>query len=131
MTTLTVQRPQNQSAVIGSLTANFTACTAADKFSCPTGSGSYMIYYRNGGTTGVTTLWALSTSAAAPAGVVPGVPTGATNWEDLPLASTVATSTDRVCFIDDISPYVDATNFVNLKHNGTLTTLTVAVFGPF
>jgi hypothetical protein len=131
MTTLpTAQRPQNQSA-IGSVTATFTQCTTADKFLVPTGSGSYMIYYRNGGTSGVTTLWALSTSAAAPAGVVPGVPTGATNWEDLPLAATVATSTDRVCFIDDISPYVDATQFVNLKHNGTLTTLTVAVFGPF
>ena len=128
MTTLTPQRPQNQGST-GSVAPTFTACTAADKFASI--GGSYMIYYRNGGTGGVTTLWALATVPAPPAGVTPGVPTGATNWQDLPLASTVGTSADRVCFIDDITPYIDNTGFVNLKHNGTLTTLTVAVLGPF
>jgi hypothetical protein len=126
MTTMPTQRP---SVSAGGVTPTFTQCTASDKFSVPTASGSYLLYYKNAGTP-TATLWVLSTAQPTPIGSVPAVPTGATNWEDVQISAALGASTERAYFIDDVSPYVDATNFVNLKHN-TPTTLTMCVLGPF
>jgi hypothetical protein len=125
MATMTVQRP----IITAGVTPTYTQCTAADKFSVPTGSGSYLLYYKNAGTP-TTTLWVLNPLAVAPIGSTPGVPAGATNFADIPISAALGASTERAFFIDDISPYVDATQFVNLKH-GTPTTLTLCVLGPF
>jgi hypothetical protein len=126
MTTMPTQRP---SIAAGGVTPTFTQCTATDKFSVPTGSGRYLLYYKNAGTP-TTTLWVLNPGAAVPAGSTPAVPTGATNFGDVLISAALGSSTERAYFIDDVSPYVDATNFVNLKHN-TPTTLTMSVLGPF
>lgn len=126
MTTMPTQRP---SVAAGGVTPTFTQCTAADKFLAPTGSGSYLLYYKNAATP-TTTLWVLNPLAVVPAGSTPAVPTGATNFADVLISAALGASTDRAFFIDDVSPYIDVTNFVNLKHN-TPTTLTMCVLGPF
>lgn len=126
MTTMPTQRP---SVAAGSVTPTFTQCTTADKFSVPTSSGSYLLYYKNAGTA-TATLWVLNPGAVAPGGSTPAAAAGATNFGDVAISATIGTTTDKAFFIDDVSPYVDASNFVNLKHN-TPTTLTMSVLGPF
>lgn len=124
MTTLTTQLP----GVGDDITPTFTACTAADKFAA--NGGRYVLYYKSGASGAVSTIYALN-AAAAPSGTVPAAGTGGTNWADLRLSNGIGATTDAVCTIPDVSAYIDATGFVNLKHNGTLTTVTVAVIGPF
>jgi len=125
MTTMPVQRPNLATPV----TPTFTQCTTADKFSVPTASGSYLLYYKNAGTiTG--TLFMNEQVATSPTASTPAAPAGATKWSDAKLATSIAATTERAVFIDDISPYVDATLFANLQHT-TPTTLTLCVMGPF
>jgi len=109
------------------VTPTFTTCTASDKFSAT--GGKFILYYKNGAGGAVTSAYALNT-ATAPAGTFPGPGSGGTNWADLRLTSAIPISTDAVCVIPDAAPYVDATNFVNLKHTGIAGPLTVAVVGP-
>jgi hypothetical protein len=125
MTTIATQLP----ALGDDITPTFTACTAADKFAAT--GGRYVLYYKSGASGAVSTIWALNT-LAAPAGTIPAANAGgATNWADGRLSNGIASNVDAVCYIPDVVPYIDATGFVNLKHNGTLTTVTVAIFGPF
>jgi len=123
MTTLPTQVP----TVGDDITPTFTACTAADKFAAT--GGKYILYYKSGASGAVAQIYALN-PASAPAGTAPAAGTGGTNWADLRLAVAIGATTDAVCVIPDVSPYLDATGFVNLKHNGTLTTVTVHVLGP-
>ena len=124
MTTLPTQVP-----VPGDdITPTFTQCTAADKFAAT--GGRYVLYYKSGASGAVSTIYALNT-LTAPTGTVPAAGAGATNWADLRLSNGIGASVDGVCVIPDVAPYLDATGFVNLKHNGTLTTVTVCVLGPF
>ena len=131
MATLTPQKPSIGSPV----TPTFTAVTAADKFAAS--GGSWIIWYRNGATAGTATFWVLdgtNPGAVAPTGAqAPAVPTGATKWSDALIVSSMGATTDKVIAIDaiNIANFVDSTGFVNLKHNGTITTVTVAVLGPF
>jgi len=123
MTTLATQVP----TVGDDITPTFTACTAADKFAAT--GGKYILYYKNGASGAVSTIYALNT-LAAPSGTVPAAGTGGTNWADLRLSNGISSNVDAVAVIPDVAPYIDATGFVNLKHNGTLTTVTVHVLGP-
>ena len=124
MTTL----PTTVPTIGDDVTPTFTTCTASDKFSAT--GGKFILYYKNLAGGALTASFALNT-AAAPAGTVPAAAANATNWADLRLSNGIAISTDGIAVIPDAAPYVDATGFVNLKHNGTLTTITVAIFGPF
>jgi len=123
MATITVTTP----TVGGSVTPTPTTCTAADKFAAT--GGKYILYYKNGAGGALTTAYALNTQAA-PAGTFPAAGSGGTNWADLRLSNGIPISTDAVCVIPDVAPYVDATQFVNLKHTGLTGTPTVAVIGP-
>lgn len=110
----------------------YSACTATDKFSASQNS-RYMLHYKNGATPTAGAIYISEKLAALPAGAVPlvaGAPS--TKWSDLQVigAGGIGASTERVIVIDNISPYIDSTGFVNLLHGGTLTTLTVAIFGP-
>jgi hypothetical protein len=131
MTTLTPQKPSIGSPV----TPTFTAITAADKFAAS--GGSYVIWYRTAASSGNTTFWVLdgnNPGAVAPTGAqAPAVPTGATKWSDALIVSAMAATSDKVIAIDNINiqNFIDSTGFVNLKHNGTVTNITVAVLGPF
>jgi hypothetical protein len=125
MATLTTQLP----ALGDDTTPNFQAISASDKFSAP--SGRYVLYYKSGASGSISSIWALNT-VASPTGTVPAANSGgATNWADGRLSQGIPASTDGVAYIADASVYADATGFVNLKHNGTVTTVTVAIFGPF
>jgi len=123
MTTL----PTTVPTVGDDVTPTFTAATTTDKFTAT--GGKYILYYKVGASGVITTVYALNT-APAPAGTVPAAGAGATNWADLRLSNGIAVSTDGVCIIPDVAPYIDATGFVNIKLVGTVTTVTVAVVGP-
>lgn len=125
MATLTTQLP----ALGDDTTPSFQAISAADKFAAT--GGRYVLYYKSGASGAISSIWALNTQAA-PVGTVPAANAGgATNWADGRLSQGIGASTDGVAYIPDVTPYIDATGFVNLKHNGTVTTVTVAIFGPF
>jgi hypothetical protein len=132
MATLTPQLP----TVAAPITPIYSAVTAADKFAANPGT-TYMISYVNGGTPGTATLWVLdgnNPGAVVPVGAqTPNIPTGATKWSDAQISATLGASASRIIVLDKsiIANFIDSTGFVNLKHNGTLTTITVAVLGPF
>jgi hypothetical protein len=108
----------------------YTACTAADKFAAAPG-GRYMLHYKNGAsaqTTGPNRVQNISNTNSPPPGSSP-----AANWADAVTSggTGVGATSELVCWIDNATPFRDSTGFVNLVHPGTLTTLTVAIFGPF
>jgi|SRR5215468_4302918 len=125
MATLTTQIP----TLGDDITPSAQAISAADKFAAT--AGRWLLYYKGGGSTNISTIFALNANTAAPAGTVPAAGTGGTNWPDLRLSNGIGASTDGLCVIDNAATYADATGFVNLKHNGTLTGATVSIFGPF
>jgi hypothetical protein len=128
MATLTTVTPG-----VTSVAPNFTAVTAADKF-LSGGGGGWRIHYRNGGTIGTLALYVTNNNVTVPPGAAaPALPTGATNWSDDLVINAMAASSDRVLYIPAIyiAQFTDSTGFVNLKHNGTITTITVSVEGPF
>ena len=125
MATLTTQTP-----VVGDdLTPTGNATSAADKFAAT--AGRWVLYYKGGASTAVTTIYALNTNTQATAGQQPAAGTGGTNPFDLRLSNGISGTIDAVCVVDNAATYADASGFVNLKHNGTLTGLTVSIFGPF
>ena len=129
MATIATQLP----TVAAPITPTYTAVTAADKFTAQPGT-TYMISYVNGATPGTATLWVLEQAAVPPTGAqTPAIPTGATKWSDAQISATLGASASRIIVLDKsiIGNFIDSTGFVNLKHNGTLTTITVAIFGPF
>ena len=131
MATLTPQKPSVGTVV----TPTFNATTAADKFAAS--GGSYVLIYQNGATPGTATLWVLdgnNPGAMTPVGAqAPAVPTGATKWSDALIVTNMAATSFKVIALDNINiqNFIDSTGFVNLKHNGTITTITVAILGPF
>lgn len=129
MATLTTVTPG-----VASVAPTFTAVTAADKFLSNAGGG-WRIHYRNGATVGTGSLWVTCQNVTVPPGATsPTLPAGSpTNWSDNLIVTNMAASSDRVLYIPAIyiAQFTDATGFVNLKHNGTLTTITVSVEGPF
>jgi hypothetical protein len=123
MATLTTQ-----TLTIGDdVTPNYQTCSAADKFTAT--GGRYILHYKNGAGGAVTTIWAKNT-AAAPTGTFPANAAGAADPFDLRLSNGIAISTEGITVIPDASVYADATQFVNLVHNGVAGPLTVAIYGP-
>ena len=127
--------------VAGSTPA-FTAVTANDKF-LSNGQGNWRIHYRNGATVGTGSLFVQNFStvtapvgfsgAIPPGAATPAIPTGAVHWDDALVVTNMAASVDRVVFIPGslIAQFTDSSGFVNLVHNGTITTITVSVEGPY
>jgi hypothetical protein len=108
-----------------------TQATATDKFLAQAGC-SYLIHYENAATP-TTQCYVVNQNTTVPVGAAtPSVPTGATNWSDVLVSAAIGANAERDIVIDrnNIQNFMDATGFVNLKHN-TPTTLTVAVYGPF
>lgn len=128
MATIATQLP----TVAAPITPTYTAVTAADKFAAT--GGTYVISYVNGATAGTATLWVLEQVAVPPVGAqTPAIPTGATKWSDALISATLGSNASRIIVLNDLQTpnYIDVNGFINLKHNGTLTTITVAIFGPF
>ena len=128
MATLTTVTPGVVSAA-----PTFTAVTAADKF-LSNGAGGWRIHYRNGATAGTGQLYVTCQVTTVPPGAAtPSLPTGATNWSDDLVSAALAANGEARLYIPGIyiANFTDASGFVNLKHNGTITTITVSVEGPY
>lgn len=108
----------------------YTNVSAADFFTAQAGA-KYMLHYKNGVTaqaTGGSPNKVTNPTATAPAGSSP-----AAGWADsISQASPGMTSTSEiVVWIDNSTEFMDATKRINLVHPGTLTTVQVAIMGPF
>ncbi len=122
--TSAVQKPG-----VSGVTPTYTQCTASDKFQAARGS-RYMLHYKNAATP-TTQLYINEQVATVPGGAVtPAVPSGGTKWSDTQVSAALGASTERVCWIENTSQYLDSNGFINLVNN-TPTTLTLAIFGPF
>jgi hypothetical protein len=132
MAILTAQMP----TVSAPITPTQTLVTAADKFLAQPGC-TYLIHYENGATAGTATLWVLdgnNPGAVVPPGAqAPAVPTGATKWSDALISASLGANAERDIVLDKsiVQNFMDSSGYVNLKHNGTITTITVAIYGPF
>lgn len=109
---------------------NYQAVTASDKFTAVPGA-KYMLHYKNGGTaqaTGGSPNKVTNPTAVAPAGSSP-----AAGWSDMITQASpgMLATTENVVWIDNSTEFRDALGFINLVHPGTLTTMTLAIMGPF
>lgn len=108
----------------------YQAVSAADKFTAQPGA-KYMLHYKNGATpqaTGGSPNKVVNPTATAPAGSSP-----AAGWADSVSQASpgMGATSENVVWIDNSTTFRDATGFINLVHPGTLTTVTVAIMGPF
>lgn len=108
----------------------YTAVTAADFFTAIP-NAKYMLHYKNGATaqaTGGSPNKVTNPTAVAPPGSSP-----AAGWQDvITQASPGMTATSEfVVWLDNSTALRDANGRINMVHPGTLTTMTVAIFGPF
>jgi hypothetical protein len=108
----------------------YTQCTAADKFTASP-NARYMLHYKNGATaqaTGGSANTITDPTTPIPAGS--GLSAGFANAQTKATPGLVA-SEERVVWIDNSNRFRDSTGAINLVHPGTVTTVTVAIFGPF
>jgi len=112
-------------------TPTFSAVTASDTFNASQGQ-AFILYYINGGTATTAACYVSEKAAIQPFGSTPVVPpTPATKWSDgLLIAATFPASTSRIAVINPVDNYLSG-GLVTLLHGGTLTTLTLGIFGPF
>jgi hypothetical protein len=101
----------------------YAVASAADYFTAAQG-GRYMLHYKNGATP-TTVLKVTDPTTPVPAGS-----TAVAGYADLQVTAALAGSAERVVWIDNGNRFRDANGRINLV-NGTPTTLTVAIFGPF
>jgi hypothetical protein len=90
-----------------------------------------MLHYKNGATaqaTGGTPNTITDPTTPIPTGS--GLSAGFANAQTKATPGLSA-SEERVVWIDNSSRFRDANGAINLNHPGTLTTVTVAIFGPF
>lgn len=107
----------------------YTAITAADNFTAAP-SARYVIRYKNGATPVATSNFKVtdqSSAAQAPAGA-----SLAGGWADLvSVPAPMAATTEAVFEISNSNRFRDGSGKIQLVHGGTLTTVTIAIEGPF
>lgn len=110
----------------------YTACTAADKFAASRGA-KYMLHYKNGASAQATGGSPNKlTDQVNQAANFPGAALSAGAFDAVTLASPGMTaSSELVVYIDNADRFRDATGYINMVHPGTVTTMSVAIFGPF
>lgn len=109
----------------------YNACTATDKFTALP-NARYMLHYKNGATTQASGTNKI-VDQVSDASVKPVGATLAGGWADAVTTggTFLGANAESVVWIDNSTRFRDATGFINLAHGGTLTTVTVAIFGPF
>lgn len=124
MTTFVAQKP-----VLGGVVPVYNACTATDKFLADP-NAKYMLHYKNGATTQASGLNKVVDQVSA--GNAPANAVLAGGWADAAVTggTFLGANSESVVMIDNSSRFRDSTGFINLTHGGTLTTVTVAIFGP-
>lgn len=101
----------------------YTQATATDFFAAAPAS-RYMLHYKNGATP-TTVVKVLDPTTPVPAGS-----TAVGGFADLQVSAAMSATTERVVWIDNSSRFRDANGRIQMT-NGTPTTLSVAIFGPF
>jgi len=106
----------------------YTACTATDKFTAVP-NARYVLHYKNGATTSGGSLPFKVTDPTTPIPVGSGLSAG---FADAIVAATgMLATTELVSVIANSNRHRDANGAINMTHGGTLTTVSVAIFGPF
>lgn len=115
---------------LAGVTPTYTACTAADKFTAAPNS-RYMLHYKNGATAQAT--GGTPNKITDPTTPIPAGSASVAGFADVTTKATpgLTASEERVVWIDNTNRLRDSTGAINLVHPGTLTTVTVAIFGPF
>lgn len=124
MTTFVAQKP-----VLAGVVPTYNACTATDKFLADP-NAKYMLHYKNGATSqasGTNKIVDQVSAAGQPDSAVL-----AGGWADAAVTGGVfmGATSESVVMISNTNRFRDSTGFINLTHGGTLTTMTVAIFGP-
>lgn len=108
----------------------YNTCTANDKFLATPGA-KYMLHYKNGATAQASSSAPNKVSdqtSLAPSGASPA----AGSFDALTSGGTgLGATSELVTWIDNSTRFRDGQGYINLVHPGTLTTVTVAIFGPF
>jgi hypothetical protein len=121
--TSAIQKPD----LIG-VAPTYTACTASDTFTAAPNS-SYILHYKNGAT-------AQTTGPNKISDVSTPIPTGSAasaGFADASdgLGAGLPATTERVRVINNSNRFRSSSGVITLAHPGTLTTVTLAIFGPF
>ena len=112
------------------VTDTYAAVSASDTFAASTGQ-SYVLRYVNGGTATTAACYVKNQQLVVPTNAVPVIPAtpAVTALDGLIIATTFPATTSRMVLINPVDNYLSG-GLVTLLHGGTLTTLTVGVFGP-
>jgi hypothetical protein len=121
--TANVQKPDLAGAV-----PTYNNCTAADFFVAAP-NASYILHYKNGATAQTTG----PNKVTDPTTPIPANSTATAGFADATdgLGAGLPASTERVRVINNSNRFRDANGRINLAHAGTLTTVQVAILGPF
>lgn len=105
----------------------YNAVTAADFFVAAR-NARYMLHYKNGATpTGAGSFKVADATTPIPPGSG-----AAAGFADVVVQNAgMGATTELVSWIDNSDRHRDANGRINLAHTGTLTTVQVAIFGPF
>jgi hypothetical protein len=108
----------------------YTNVSAADKFLAQSGA-RYMLHYKNGVTAQAS--GGLPNKVTNPTAVAPAGSSPAAGWADTVTQATpgMLATTEFVSWLDSSTELKDGSGFINLVHPGTVTTMQVAIFGPF
>jgi hypothetical protein len=125
MTDFNVQKP-----AYAGIAPTYNVCTATDRFAASP-NARYMLHYKNGATaqsTGGSPNKVTDPTTPIPSGS--GAVAGFADVVTLASPGMLA-NTEYVTWIENSTRHRDANGWINLVHPGTLTTMTVAIFGPF
>lgn len=116
-----------QATGVAAAAPTYTAITATDFFTAQP-SSRYILHYKNGATpTGASAFKVTDPTTPIPAGS--GLAAG---FADVSLKTAdFGASSELVAQIPNTNRHRDTNGRVNLTHAGTLTTVTLAIFGPF
>ncbi len=110
---------------VAGVSPNYAVVSAADSFTALPGT-AYMLHYKTGATT---TGGSLPFKIGDPTTPIPAGSTAVAGFADVVTAPTgLLANGERVVIIDNSNRFRDSTGKINLTHQGTLTTVTVAIF---
>lgn len=106
---------------------DYTAVTASDVFDAPP-NARYILHYQNGATTtGAAKFTVVDATSVAPAGA-----DVAAGWADAEtFDGTFGAAAERIVEIPNTNRFRNADGQIGIKHTGTLTTVKVAILGPY
>lgn len=107
----------------------YQAVSAADKFPGVPGS-RYVLHYKNGATPQAS--GATPNKLNDPTTPIPGGSSAVAGFADVATsgATGMGATSEATVYIPNSSRHIDSQGFINLTHAGTVTTVTVDIYGP-